>query len=131
MRAFVESRGFSVNSPAGQKKLRAYLLANLARMQKDFLQAQSESKSDPNKSFQHRGISLDSNLWPDYDLDLALQTLLKAKMLQAGQVERVAIVGPGLDFVNKQEGVDYYSPQTHSAFRGARFLAASRISKAQ
>jgi hypothetical protein len=80
------------------------------------LQAQSESKSDPNKSFQHRGISLDSNLWPDYDVDLALQTLLKAKMLQAGQVERVAIVGPGLDFVNKQEGVDYYSPQSTQPF---------------
>ncbi len=107
MRAFVESKGFSVNSPAGEKKLKAYLLANLARMQKEFLQAQSESKSDPNKSFQHRGISLDSNLWPDYDLDLALQALLQAKMLQTGQVERVAIVGPGLDFVNKQEGVNY------------------------
>lgn len=116
MRAFVESKGFSVNSPAGQKKLKAYLLANLVRLQKDFLQAQSESKSDPNKSFQHRGISLDSNLWPDYDLDLALQALLKAKMLQAGQVERVAIVGPGLDFVNKQEGVDYYPPQTTQPF---------------
>jgi hypothetical protein len=116
MRAFVESKGFSVNSPAGQKKVKAYLLANLARMQKEFLQAQSESKSDPNKSFQHRGISLDSNLWPDYDLDLALQALLKAKMLRPAQVERVAIVGPGLDFVNKQEGVDYYPPQTTQPF---------------
>lgn len=129
MRAFVESKGFSVNSPAGQKKLKAYLLANLARMQKDFLQAQSESKSNPNKSFQHRGISLDSNLWPDYDLDLALQTLLKAKMLQAGQVERVAIVGPGLDFVNKQEGVDYYSPQTTQPFAVLDSLLRLRLAK--
>ncbi len=129
MRAFVESKGFSVNSPAGQKKLKAYLLANLARMQKDFLQAQSESKSNPKKSFQHRGISLDSNLWPDYDLDLALQTLLKAKMLQAGQVERVAIVGPGLDFVNKQEGVDYYSPQTTQPFAVLDSLLRLRLAK--
>jgi hypothetical protein len=129
MRAFVESKGFSVNSSAGQKKLKAYLLANLARMQMDFLKAQSESKYDPNKSFQHRGISLDSNLWPDYDLDLALQTLLKAKMLQAGQVERVAIVGPGLDFVNKQEGVDYYSPQTTQPFAVLDSLLRLRLAK--
>lgn len=39
-----------------------------------------------------------------------------AAMLKPGSVRKVAIVGPGLDFVNKQEGVDYYPPQTVQPF---------------
>ena len=39
MRAFVEKKGYSLNSPAQRQKLKAYLLANLSRMQKDLQQA--------------------------------------------------------------------------------------------
>ncbi len=116
MRHFVERKGFSLNSHAGHKKLKAYLLTNLARMQKELLQAREQAKADRSQMFQHRGISLDSNLWPDYDLDVTLQTLMKSGMLKPGSIRRVAIVGPGLDFVNKQEGVDYYPPQTTQPF---------------
>ncbi len=116
MRAFVEKKGFALNSVASRNKLKAYLLANLARMQKDLLQARQEAKSNRDQMFQNRGISLDSNLWPDYALDLSLQQMLKQGLLTPGSVRRVAIVGPGLDFVNKQEGVDYYPPQTTQPF---------------
>jgi len=116
MRAFVEKKGFSLNSPAGRKKLKAYLLANLARMQKELLQAREQAKTNRDQLFQHRGISLDSNLWPDYDLDQQLKRMLDKGMLKTGGVRRVAIVGPGLDFVNKQEGVDFYPPQTVQPF---------------
>lgn len=116
MRAFVEKKGFSVDSVAGRKRLKAYLLANLARMQQDFLQARKEAKTDRDEMFYSRGISLDSNLWPDYDVDLSLQQLLKKDMLKPHGIRRVAIVGPGLDFVNKQEGVDYYPPQSTQPF---------------
>ncbi len=34
MRAFVERKGFSLTTATGKKKLKAYLLANLARMQR-------------------------------------------------------------------------------------------------
>jgi hypothetical protein len=37
-------------------------------------------------------------------------------MLKPNSVKRVAIVGPGLDFVNKREGLDYYPPQTTQPF---------------
>jgi len=116
MRAFVEKKGFSLNSPAGRKKLKAYLLANLARMQKEFLQAHERAESNRDQMFENRGISLDSNLWPDYDLEQQLREMLDKGMLKAGSVRRVAIVGPGLDFVNKQEGVDFYPPQTVQPF---------------
>jgi hypothetical protein len=116
MRSFVEKKGFVLNSPTERKKLKAYLLANLARMQKDLLQARQEAKTNRDQMFQHRGISLDSNLWPDYDLDQQLQRMLAKGMLKPGSIRRVAIVGPGLDFVNKQEGVDFYPPQTVQPF---------------
>jgi hypothetical protein len=116
MRAFVEKKGFSLNSPAGRKQLKAYLLANLARMQKEFLQAREQAKVNRDQMFQHRGISLDTNLWPDYDLDQQLKSMLDNGMLKRGSVRRVAIVGPGLDFANKQEGLDFYPPQTVQPF---------------
>ena len=116
MRSFVEKKGFSLNSPAGRKKLKAYLLANLARMQKEFLQAREQVKTNRNQLFEHRGISLDSNLWPDYDVDEHLKRMMDQGLLKPGSIRRVAIVGPGLDFVNKQEGVDFYPPQTVQPF---------------
>jgi hypothetical protein len=116
MRAFVEKKGFSLNSAAGRKQLKAYLLANLARMQKDYLAAREQAKVNRDQMFQHRGISLDTNLWPDYDLDQQLKTMLDKGMLKRGSVRRVAIVGPGLDFANKQEGLDFYPPQTTQPF---------------
>ena len=116
MRSFVEKKGFSLNSPAGRKTLKAYLLANLARMQKEFLQAREQVKTNRNQLFEHRGISLDSNLWPDYDVDEHLKRMMDQGLLKPGSIRRVAIVGPGLDFVNKQEGVDFYPPQTVQPF---------------
>lgn len=116
MRAFVEKQGYSLDSAADRKKLKAYLLANLARMRQEFLQAREQAKTNRDQMFQSRGISLDTNLWPDYDLDQQFQRMLQAGMLKPGGIQRVAIVGPGLDYVNKQEGLDSYPPQTTQPF---------------
>ena len=116
MRAFVEKKGYSLNSPAQRQKLKAYLLANLARMQKELLQARAEAKTNRDQEFQFRGISLDSNLWPDYDLEQQLRQMIDKGLLKADGLRRVAVIGPGLDFVNKQEGVDFYPPQTVQPF---------------
>jgi hypothetical protein len=37
-------------------------------------------------------------------------------VLRAGSVRRIAVVGPGLDFIDKAEGQDYYPPQTFQPF---------------
>ena len=37
-------------------------------------------------------------------------------LLKPGSVHRIAIVGPGLDFVNKKSGSDFYPPQTTQPF---------------
>lgn len=116
MRSLLQRKGFSLKTAADRAAVKQYLLKNLARMHKDFLQAREEAKTNRFQMFQERGISLDTNLWPDYDLDQQFRRMAAQGLLKPGSVRRVAVVGPGLDFVNKQEGVDFYPPQTVQPF---------------
>jgi len=117
MRAFLEKKGYSFQTPAGRLKVKKYLIANLARLRDDFIKAHSEAaKENRWQSFEERGISLDTNLWPDYDLDALLGAMAEKGTIKPGSVRRIAIVGPGLDFVNKQQGYDFYPPQTIQPF---------------
>jgi hypothetical protein len=116
VRALLEQKGFSMQTAAARKRLRQHLLGNLARMRQDLLQAKEQAKGNRSQMFENRGISLDSNLWPDYDIDQHLRKMAEKDLLPPHSIRKIAIVGPGLDFVNKQEGVDFYPPQTVQPF---------------
>jgi len=116
MRALLERKGFSLKTPEGQKKVKAYLLANLARWRDDVARARAEAKTNPYQAFKDRGISTDSNLYPDYTIQLHLKHMMDQGLLKPGSVHRIAIVGPGLDFVNKKSGSDFYPPQSTQPF---------------
>jgi hypothetical protein len=96
---------------------RKYLLDSLARLRDEYLKYKSLPKDERRfQMFQQRGISLDTNLWPDFILDAAFRSLLEKGMLRPRGVRRIAIVGPGLDFANKEAGNDFYPPQTIQPF---------------
>jgi hypothetical protein len=129
MRAFLEKKGFHFRTPSDRNSVRTYLLANLSRMQAEFagyqekMKALQASKADESKLmeldshlFEKRGISLDTNVRPNFAIDQALKDLASRGLLKAGAVHRAAIIGPGLDFVNKEEGADFYPPQTIQPF---------------
>jgi hypothetical protein len=116
MRQFLEKRGLDLKTPEGQKKVKAYLLANLARLRDDVIKGRQQAQANRFQAFKDRGISTDSNLYPDYTIDLHLRNMMKNGLLQMGSVRRVAIIGPGLDFVNKKSGTDFYPPQTTQPF---------------
>lgn len=118
MRDFLVKKGFSFKTPQGRAKVKAHLLANLARMRDEFLKYHAQKKDEQARYqlFEDRGISLDTNLWPDYQLDVSLRQLKQKGLLKPNSIRRVAIVGPGLDFVNKEAGVDFYPPQTTQPF---------------
>lgn len=120
MRNFLQKQGFNLSTPAGQAKLKAYMLANLARMRDEVVRAQKElyekKGSNLSQQFKDRGISTDSNLYPDYMIDLHLRNMIAKGLLKPNSIRRVAIVGPGLDFVNKNTGSDFYPPQTTQPF---------------
>jgi SAM-dependent methyltransferase len=68
--------------------------------------------------FQDRGVSLDTGIFPDYSIEQTLRDLKNRGVLREGQVARVAVVGPGLDFADKNEesAYDYYPQQTLQPF---------------
>jgi SAM-dependent methyltransferase len=86
--------------------------------------AQTEKPDDPasllerHSLFRDRGLSLDTSILPDFLIEQALRDLKKHGVLREGQVARVAVVGPGLDFIDKNEesAFDYYPQQTLQPF---------------
>jgi hypothetical protein len=117
MRAFLNKRGLSLNTPQARAQVKKYLLDNLARLRDEFVAYRAQTKDDRRfQLFQDRGISLDTNLWPDYQLDVSFRSMVEKGLLKPGTVRRIAIVGPGLDFANKEAGNDFYPPQTIQPF---------------
>jgi hypothetical protein len=68
--------------------------------------------------FRDRGLSLDTGIFPNFSIEQALRDLKNRGVLREGQVARVAVIGPGLDFIDKNEetGYDYYPQQTLQPF---------------
>jgi SAM-dependent methyltransferase len=68
--------------------------------------------------FRDRGVSLDTGIFPNFSIEQALRDLKKRGVLREGQVARVAVIGPGLDFSDKNEDAsyDYYPQQTLQPF---------------
>jgi hypothetical protein len=68
--------------------------------------------------FRDRGISLDTRILPSFSIDRTLSDLKRRGVLREGQVARVAVIGPGLDVINKDDesAYDYYPQQTLQPF---------------
>lgn len=93
-----------------------YILDNLRRvlLEKIEINERIERQSSSAGAFSRRGVSLDATILPNYGIDLALQQLKASGTL--GTVAQAAIAGPGLDFIDKESGFDYYPQQTLQPF---------------
>jgi SAM-dependent methyltransferase len=69
-------------------------------------------------AFRDRGVSLDTGIQPDFLIEQTLRDLKRRGVLGEGQIARIAVVGPGLDFIDKNEqyAFDYYPQQTLQPF---------------
>ena len=126
-RALLERKGLRFVTSADRDAAREYLLAAVIRVANEQDQIEQElgatGNADPRREFAQRsrlfrtrGLSLDTSLLPNYSIEQAL-TAIKARGLQKpGSVQRVAIVGPGLDFADKDVGFDFYPQQTLQPF---------------
>ena len=126
-RAFLERKGFRFATTADKEAARDYLLAAVIRVANEQDQIDQElgatSGGDPitefalrSRLFRTRGLSLDTSLLPNYSVDRALGAMKARGLLKPGSVRRVAIVGPGLDFADKDVGFDFYPQQTLQPF---------------
>ena len=112
-------------------KVRQFLGANLVRMLREddtyavalekARRLQDKGYEKRSQVFAQRGISLDTSLFPNYALEEALKRA-KQRGLLSHRVTRVGIIGPGLDIVNKDEGLDFYPEQTIQPFLIANAL---------
>jgi SAM-dependent methyltransferase len=120
----LRTKGVDTSVPA---QTGVFIYSNLQRVMKErtalaerAAQAKSQSTTplDRLSLFQDRGVSLDTSILPDFSLEQALRDLQQRGVLREGQIARLAIVGPGLDFADKNEesAYDYYPQQTLQPF---------------
>ena len=112
--------GMHVSTDAGRMRLRRYLEDRAALVGSA---VHASTLSDPNASlvdqitiFRDRGLSSDSAIPIEFGIEQALAAIRTAGAFGPASVRRVAIIGPGLDFTDKQEGYDFYPPQTIQPF---------------
>jgi SAM-dependent methyltransferase len=66
--------------------------------------------------YRTRGLSSDTSLFPNFAIEESLKQIKTRGLFAPGSIRRVAVVGPGLDFTDKQEGYDFYPQQTIQPF---------------
>lgn len=66
--------------------------------------------------YSDRGLSSDTSILSSFAVDTALEALAASGMIRRDTIQRVAIVGPGLDVINKANGHDFYPEQTIQPF---------------
>src|SRR5438034_8095680 len=66
--------------------------------------------------FRDRGLSLDTSILPAFAIEQALETMRNQRLLLPNGIRRVAVIGPGLDFADKNSGYDFYPAQTLQPF---------------
>jgi hypothetical protein len=126
-RAFLEKRGLRFSTPADMDAAGQYLMAAVIRVATEQDQIDQElaatSGGDPNtefvrrsRLFRTRGLSLDTSLVANYAVEQTLSVMKARGVVKAGTLRRVAIVGPGLDFADKDVGFDSYPQQTVQPF---------------
>jgi hypothetical protein len=127
-RRLLERKGYEINSEQGRKRARDYLISSLARMLNEhasygrvlesakLLGDPSEEFVERSKLYATRGLSSDTSLLPNFAIERALSSLKAQGALAAGGIHRVGIIGPGLDFTDKQDGYDFYPEQTIQPF---------------
>jgi hypothetical protein len=112
--------GIDPGTEDGRKNLRRYLTERVEVVgQAERLARALDPQGDPvdrTTLFRDRGLAPDTSILVDFGLDETLAALKDARLLESGRVRRVAIIGPGLDFTDKQEGYDFYPEQTLQPF---------------
>ncbi|PYR74076.1 MAG: hypothetical protein DMF87_23875 [Acidobacteria bacterium] len=129
-RRVIERHGIDFTTDMGRQGAREVLRAALTRMLADY-DAYFRDSAPGATLFRNRGLSSDTSIYAAFAIDAALKDAAAMGVLKQGSVRRVAVIGPGLDFTDKQEGYDFYPVQTIQPFAvtdslRARNLAAPR-----
>lgn len=123
----LNQKGINLRTSAGIAPAKNYLLTSLARVLKESasytrileqakqLGDATEEFAQRSRLFSTRGLSLDTSLLPNFALEQSLKAIRDRHLIDA-PIRRIAIIGPGLDFTDKEEGYDFYPQQTIQPF---------------
>ena len=117
--------GYDTRTSAQRDRVRDYVSSQITRYISEWRQYQQiveKSRSNDAAStrdgsaglYKSRGLSVDTDFRPNYAIEQALQEVKQRGL--AKSVKRVAVIGPGLDFTDKDSGFDYYPLQTLQPF---------------
>jgi hypothetical protein len=123
-RGLLEREGIQLAAPHGRERAAVWVLENVARVRRE--QAAFEAELEKARRtgnateelaarstlFRDRGIALDTSLRATYAVEEAVADALARGLVAKGAVRRAAVIGPGLDYVDKAEGLDFYPPQS-------------------
>ena len=127
-RKIINEKGFRLETKGGRERAEQYLVASLQRVMNEntgyarALEAArlqgdaSEEFAERSRLFRARGLASDTSLLPNYAIEESLKEIKARGLLAPLSVRRVAVIGPGLDFTDKQEGYDFYPQQTIQPF---------------
>jgi len=119
-RRVIERNGMTPATADGKRRVRAYLHDRAAvvgsAVHASTLLDPDAPLVDQVTIFRDRGLSSDTSILIDFGIEQALDAVKSEGLLKPAAVRRVAIVGPGLDFTDKQEGHDFYPQQTIQPF---------------
>lgn len=132
LRELLVKKGQELDSPQGQNAAGIFVMENLKRVleEKRIFAARSSEVTgfakDPAGSptlterstiFRDRGVSLDTGILANFSVDLALRHLKERRSITE-PVVRVAVIGPGLNFIDKDgpSAFDYFPLQTVQPF---------------
>ena len=119
-RRVVERHGFNPSTADGRDGLRRYLEERTAvvgsAVHAPMLHDPTTGLADQLTIFRDRGLASDTLLWINFAIERALAEMKKEGVLRPRGIRRAAIIGPGLDVADKQEGYDFYPLQTLQPF---------------
>lgn len=127
-RVLIDGHGFKTTTEIERNKLKLFILKSLQRMfqenekYKQIIET-ARLQNDPtfefaerSKLFKTRGLSSDTVTQPNFAIEQALKQLKDRGLILPEKMIRIGVVGPGLDFTDKQEGYDFYPLQTIQPF---------------
>jgi hypothetical protein len=126
-RSLLRSQGYGFDTIEERARLEGHLLAEVERVvaerQKYMLREEGFQAGDvvdqimvQSTLFRDRGLSLDTSILPAFAIDQALETMRNQRLLPPNGIRRVAVIGPGLDFADKNSGYDFFPVQTLQPF---------------
>jgi hypothetical protein len=136
LRGLLRSDGVLTDDP---KSSGVFVLQNLRRVVQErktlaerAAAAKPSSPLDRASLFRDRGLSVDTGIFPGFAIEQTLSDLKQRGVLRQGQVARVGVIGPGLDFIDKSEAAafDYYPEQTLQPFALVDSLLRLKLAKA-